>query len=385
MKSRIIKTYSSWLNEAVAQPAVAQGQPAQDGIAFIGVSCSASNLADASKFGFKKDIVYSITLPYLGQLKYLDDDGSKFGGPAATSKITINLDSTEKVAKPGDDILEINGKKIYEAGTIIMKKTDISGPLTIKASNNGLLALIRFGNALADMATRFKFGIGSCKNYTAKFTLGKAVAEADARGFTYYWAKPGTLGPSSNGLVSAVAIATLELLGLKDHIALTDQVFGSYYQWVAGKDAATASPIIADKIAKFVKTNRMIINEPVPNTSAALATITKASMNSLVQYDQRASKFRLTPEGIKRIKSAVDTIAAAITPTKPPVEFSDSADVFAGYSDIIKTGLMVKSNDADIASWFDKVQAKQTWSPAGQLPGGSDRVKASQGEGQVGR
>jgi len=383
MKSRIIKTYSNWLNEAIDQPA--QGQQTADGIAFIGASCSASNLADAAKFGFKKDIVYTITLPYIGQLIYLDTDGSKFGGPAATAKITINLDSTERVAKPGDDMLEINGKKIYETGTILMKKTEISGPLTIKASNNGMLALIRFGNALADMSTRFKFGIGLCKNYAVKFTLGKAVAEADARGFTYYWAKPGTLGGVGNGLISALSIATLEVLGLKDHIATTDGVFKSYYAWVAGKDSAAASTEITSKIAGFVKGNRMLTNEPLPDTTGAMATITKADMQALVQYDERNKKFKLKPEGAKRLTEAATKMVTAIMPVKPPVEFGDVADVFAGYGEVIKNGLMYKVNPYNLSYWFESVQSTHEWRSGGKSPGGAGTGGAKQGEGQVGR
>lgn len=383
MKSRIIKNYSNWLNEDQTQPAAAPAQPAADGIAFIAASASASNLADATKFGFKKDIVYTITMKDLGRLRFLDTDGSKFGGPSA--QITVNLDSTEKVAKPGDDMLEINGKKIYEAGTLLIKKAEMPGPITIKASNNGMLVLIRFGNALADMATRFKFYTGNCKNFAAKFTLGKAVAEADARGFTYYWAKPGTLGPTSNGLVSSVAIATLELLGLKDHIAVTDGVFGSYYKWVAGKDAAGASTEITNKIAGFVKGNRMVTNAPLPDTTAALATITRNDIDALVQYDERNNKFKLKPEGMKRIKEAIIKIATAIAPVKPPVDFGEANDVFAGYGDIIKTGLMTKAVDYNISTWFDSVQKEQEWISGGNAPGGSGQNKATQGEGQVGR
>jgi hypothetical protein len=396
MKSRIIKNYSNWLNEDLAQQAAVPAQPAADGIAFIAASASASNLADATKFGFKKDMVYTMTMRDLGMLRFLDTDGSKFGGPSTqnstnpqgqptAAKITINLDSTTKVAKPGDDMLEINGKKIYEAGTLLIKKAEMSGPITIKASNNGMLLLIRFGNALADMETKFKFYIGNCKNFAAKFTLGKAVAEADARGFTYYWAKPGTLSPTSNGLVSSVAIATLELLGLKDHIAVTDGVFGSYYKWVAGKDAAGASTEITNKIAGFVNRNRMVTNSPLPDTTSALATITKKDMDALVQYDDRKNKFKLKPEGTKRIKEAIIKIATAIAPVKPPVDFGDANDVFAGYGDIIKTGLMTKAVDYNISTWFENVQAKQDWISGGKAPGGSGQNKATQGEGQVGR
>jgi len=396
MKSRIIKTYSNWLNEAVEQQPAAQGQQAADGVAFISASCSASNLGDATKFGFKKDTIYTITLSYLGQLKYLDTDGSKFGGQSnqnsadpnvqpAAGKIKINLDSTEKVAKPGDDMLEINGKKIYETGTILIKKSEITGPITIKASNNGMLALIRFGNALADMTTRFKFGIGMCKNYAVKFTLGKAVAEADARGFTYYWAKPGTLGSISNGLISTVSIAALELLGLKDHIATTDGVFKGYYDWIAGKDSAAASTTAATKIAGFVKGNRMLVNDQMPDTSSALSKITKADMNALVQYDERNKKYKLKPEGTKRLIEAITQIATAIAPVKPPAEFAESTDVFAGYGDIIKNGLIAKATESGVSTWFDSVQLVHNWTSGSSSPGGAGTGGAKQGEGQVGR
>ena len=395
MKSRIIKDYSNWINEDLNQAPATVSQ-ATDGIAFIGASASASNLGDATKFGFKKDIVYTITMKDLGMLRFLDTDGSKFGGPSmqtstmpngqqAAARLTINLDSTEKVAKPGDDMLEINGKKIYETGTLLLKKPELGGQITIKASNNGMLLLIRFGNALADMATRFKFYMGNCKNFAAKFTLGKAVAEADARGFTYYWAKPGSLGPVGNSLITSLSITTLELLGLKDHIFTSDSTFNGYYAWTSGKDSASASNVIATKVAGFVKGNRMLTNDPLPDVSSALSKITNTDMNAIVQYDERNKKFKLRPEGITRIIAAANTIATAIAPVKPPVDFGEVNDVFAGYGDIIKTGLIAKANAENINNWFEKVQSAPNWIRGNAAPGGAGKGGATQGEGQVGR
>lgn len=392
MQSRIIKTYLNWLNEAAApaagtQPAAAN---AVDGIAFVGVSASASNLMDGTKFGFKKDIVYTITVPNLGVLRFLADDGDKFGGPNTKTdanpngRIQINLDSTEKTAKPGDDMLEIAGKKILESGDILLKKSELTGAVTIKASNNGMLLLLRFATALADMKERFVFYLGNCKNYAVKFTLGKPVAEADARGFTYYWTRPGALSGVSSTMCAILSIATLEQLGLQSSIATSDGVFNGYYSYVKGKDLSSTGTEIATKVAAFVKGNRTLTNEPLPDMTGLLAKVTKENYQTLVTGNPQTKKYKLTAEGTNTLVAAVNSLAAAIAPTKPPAAFAEAADVFSDYGTIVKNNLVTSANAGAVNNWFEKVQNVQNWIKGSSTKGGSGTGGQKQGEGEVG-
>lgn len=392
MKSRLIKTYSNWLAEAAEATTGAQPAASNEvnGIAFIAASASASNLADGAKFGIKKDIVYTITVPNLGILRFLTDDGNRFGGPNTKSeanpngRISINLDSTEKTAKPGDDMLEINGKKIMETGDLLIKKSELNGPVTIKASNNGILVLLRFSNALADMKTRFNFYIGNCKNFAVKFTLGRDIASADARGFMYYWTKPGALGGISSAIASSLSLATLELLGLQSSIATTDSVFKSHYAWVQGKDSATAANEITKKVAGFIKGNRTLVNDPLSDTSNVLAAITKPNQSKLVVGDPRTGKYKLTDAGLKTLEESFRTIVKAIAPVKPPAEFAEATDVFSDYGTIVTNNLLTKANSDGISHWFNLVQSVQNWKAGVPSPGDSGTGSAKQKEGQVG-
>jgi hypothetical protein len=387
MKNQLIKNYTSWINEAVEATALSTTAPAVDGIAFISASTSASNITDqlASNIGIKKDTVYTLTMQNIASLRFIDTDGSKFGGAQAQTRITINLDSTQKTAKPGDDMLEINGRKLLETGTIFLKKTDLTGPITITASNNGMLALVRFANSQADMATRFKFYLGNCQNFVLKFTLGNPVAEADARGFSYYWAKPNQLSPISNMIAASISVNLLNTLGLPDHIAQTDPVIGPYFtKFINGKDASTATNEIANGAAGFVKGNRMLVNNPIPDIGAAWTGLSAADLKTVVTYNESSKKFKLLPEGLKRLTAVFTKIAEAIAPTKSPVEFgNDGAAVFAGYTEIIKNGLLSKSSGLN--DWFDRVQSVQAWSGSSSSPGGGGTGGKKQGEGQVGR
>lgn len=394
MSSRLIKNYSNWLAEATAQPGQPTARPVAteevNGIALIAASASSSNVKDATKFGFKTDTVYTITVPSLGTLRLLADDGNRFGGPNTktaenpSGRVQINLDSTEKTAKPGDDLLEIAGKRIYETGDLLLKKTELTSPVTIKASNNGMLVLLRFAGALADMKTRFEFYLGNCKNYAVKFALGREISGPDARGYAYYWTRPGALGGISSSIAASVSIAALELLGLGSSIADSDEVFNSYHGWVRGKDSATSSTEIAGKIAKFITANRTLVNDPMPNTAGALAKITKADLQKLVTRDTKTNKYSLTQEGQRVLTDAATAIATAVTPSKPPAEFAGVADVFAEYSKIVRDSLLTKTNPTSIANWFSTVQGVQSWKTGAQAPGSTGTGGAKQGEGEVG-
>jgi len=389
MKNQLIKSYASWINEATEASPLSTTAPAVDGIAFISSSTSASNITDqlAANIGIKKDIVYTLTMQNIASLRFIDTDGSKFGGAEAKTRITINLDSTQKTAKPGDDMLEINGRKLLETGTIFLKKADLTGPITITASNNGMLALVRFANSQADMVTRFKFYLGNCQNFVLKFTLGNPVAEADARGFSYYWAKPGQLGSISNMIAAAISINLLNALGVPDHIAKNDPVAGDYFtRYVNGKDSAAATTAIANGAANFVKGKRMLVNNPIPDVGAAWTGLSSADFKILISYNEKSQKFKLLPEGVKRLTAVFTKIAEAVSPTKSPVEFgNDGAAVFAGYTDIIKNGLLSKASAYNLNEWFDRVQSVQTWTGAPNVPAGGGTGGKKQGEGQVGR
>jgi hypothetical protein len=389
MKSRIVKSYTGWVNEATEPTAPAAASQAVDGISFVSASASASNITDqlAATIGIKKDTVYTLTMNNIALLRFVDTDGSKFGGTNAQSRITINLDSTQKTAKPGDDVLEINGKKILETGTIFLKKTELTGQVTITAANNGMLTLVRFANALADMATRQKFYLGNCQNFVLKFALGNPKAEADSRGFSYYWAQPGKLNYISNAIAAGVSINLLNTLGLQDSIATSDPVFSTYFnQWVSGKDAAAATTAIAKGAAGFVKSRNMLINDQIPELGAAWTGLGSADFKTLVQYDERSKKFKLLPEGAKRLNVVFNKIAESIAPTKAPVNFgNEGTEVFTGYADIIKTGLATVARNNNITHWFDLVQQVHDWQKGSTTPAPGGSGGKNQGEGQVGR
>jgi hypothetical protein len=383
MKStRLIKQYSSWLNESLNEEAPAS-QPAIDAVTFISASSSASNLGPnlAAQMGVKVNTLYTIQLNTLSHLNFVFQDG-KFGGDQAKSR-GVTIDEGTAIAA-GQDILEIGGKKIVETGSIIFTKAELAGPITIKASNNGLLTLIRFGEGLYKMSSTYKNYLGGSVDWAAKFSMGGNVAEKDSRGFSFWFAKPGELNPDSSSIAMVLAMTMLKAAGFEDRIAVNDPVFSGWYKaMIAGKTPQDTIKAMTDRIALTLEKRMMLAQKPAGDASGAWNIPNPFNLVDPPE-DWTRSKVKLDPAGAKALEPIVDAIAKAVTPTAPPPGFgAESQAVFAAYSKIINTGLTSKRTS--VAYWFAAVQEIKDWQSGSARPGQTGQGTATQGEGQFGK
>ena len=382
MKTNLIKKYGEWLNEAAES--VTPAKPATDtpnGVTFISASSSASNVtpALAQKMGVEANKLYTIQLKSIGQLASIYNDG-RFGGDKAKTSGIVFDPAAATPTKPGEDILEINGKRITEAGSIIFTKAELAGkPVTIKASGNGLLNLLRMGEGIQVMYTTHKNSLVMSKDYAMRFAIGGNVAEKDSRGFSYWFAKPGQLEADSNLIAMVAAMALLKASGNENRISKKDPVVSGWYEaMIKGKDAKSSINAIAAHVSKNLTGRMMLTQNPPADTSAAW-TITDTK--PLMKIANEVAKIKLTDAGNAALKAIMAPVATAIAPIAPPPGFgTESQGVLDTYSQMIKTELAAKTP----GYWFMSCQEESQWSPAEQKPGASGTAKADQKEGQFG-
>lgn len=381
--ANLIKRYTQWVNEAESTTPKQTG-PAVDAVTFISASSSASNVtpALAAKMGVEANKLYTFQVRNLSLLTKIYLDGKYMGDQAKASGIVI--DPAQAVAtKPGEDILEINGKRITETGQLIITKAEATGPLTIKASNNGLLTLIRMGQALSDMGGRYKNYLGTSKEWSAKFSIGGDTKELDSRGFSFWYAKPGELEPDSNLICMIVGMAALKASGHENKIAINDIVNAGWYKSMI-KDKTPQDSIngIAKSLAGSLA-KRMMLTQNPPADIAAAWTIADYKPLMNVPQEWAKTKIRIADAGVKALGPIFDAVVNAVAPTTPPPGFgAESQAALTAYATMIKTGL--SSKKGLIGYWFESVQEVHQYGPAGARPGSSGTGSAAQGEGQFG-
>lgn len=385
--TKIIKDYTSWLNESVSEAestsTTTPSAETQGGVTFISATSSASNVAPAlaQKMGVEPNKLYTIQLNRIGQLNTIYLDG-KFGGDKAKAAGVIMDPAAAIATKAGEDILEINGKRIVETGAIIFTKAELAGqPLTIKASGNGLLTLLRMGEAISVMWGTHKNVLGYSKEWAIRFAIGGNVQEKDSRGFSYWFAKPGDLEGDSNAIALVTALAVLKASGNENRIAVTDFAVSNWYtSMIKGKDPKASINAVAKYMSTTLAKKMMLVQNPVADLSGAW---TINDYKPLLKIQNEVMKIRITEAGKAALAPIVTAVANAIAPTTPPPGFgAESQGVLKAYADMIKTGLGAKANQ--VGYWLETSQIESNWSPEKSQPGTTGTATAQQGEGQFG-
>ena len=370
MKHTIIKDFQGFLNEDAAQTLPATGQNLE-AIFLLSASTSSSNITTelATKLGVEKDKSYTITIPTIGRIKQISTEGKFNGAQSQTGQGTP--------VKAGQDILTINGKTINETGSITLTRADFpSGqPVSITASNNGFLCLMRLGGGFDVLVQKAGFGLNA-KNWAIKLTMGGSPTETDSRGFSFYYAKAGGLTPDSNGIASDLAITILNASGAADTIPQSDTVNYAALQRIQKMSPEQVISTAATGVSKSLVRKNMLAN--------ATPTVNMANLSQLFTGKLQGSgsqKRTLTPAGLTLAKAAMLDIATAIAPTQMPANWGQEAQaVFTDYANIIRDALSVGS----VAYWLDSAQRTHQYGTAGPAPGQTGQGTQQQKEGEFG-
>ena len=169
----IIESYNLLLNEEEGSN--------RDGVFYIKSGASSSKIGTdlAKKLGIESGYIYDIEISGLGVL-YFDENET-------LEKKGIKIEKKEKASS---DILKIGDKEIKDKGSIILTKEDVEklkkdGKLNIRAANNGLLVLRRFGGTqggLKSIWKNAKFALSQMSDYMVNFTLGGDPSDETSRG-----------------------------------------------------------------------------------------------------------------------------------------------------------------------------------------------------------
>ena len=369
--NKLLKTYEEFILESISSPTVDGGRSIT-AIAFLSASASETNITAklAQSMGVELNKKYTFTIR-MGLLSKLADEG-KFG----VSIPLINPVDTN----PGEDSLIINGKSIMEKGVITVTGTEIANnAVQITAAGNGLLVLLRMGTALREMRNTTNIGLGVCKNWAMKFSLGASVTEKDARGFSFWAADPSS---NMNSLASTIALAmslvSLKATGNEAAINTQDSVNNNLLQTLIG--ARTPEESVSNiRASAYNRLNQLhILTNPNPGDATATWKTLQANLGTLLR--KVGDKLTFTTEGLAKIKAVISDIINSMMPPTKPAGFGPEADpIFAEYVNFVKTAL----NNSNPNYFIATAQiARQSIQLAPDSPAKANQTKTAQGEGQ---
>ncbi len=381
----IIKNFKDW---SVLEATAASTSP----VFFASAKTSASNIQPdlAAGLGVKPDTLYTVTFPgkdlATALISAASREGSKFGKSLA-------IDAGSPV-KPGTDILEIGGQSLEETGTAVVSKAQAAGITSVKASNNGLLALMRLGKALAIVQNRLKISPSTSANWAVGLTLGGQVEAAGSRETSIWYAKlpteDGEIGLTDIGNTVSRVIALTALAGSKTAAGKSAEVFINqadpktrdlYEKYVKGQ----ADPI-ASVIDLAVKTmaGREILPNSAPSSQAAndlLKQFIAAQSANLVMPKREDQTVKLTSAGEAAFAKICDAAVNSVLPTAAPTDFPGvPADLISSYAGLVKLMFGARFNKPEN---FDWVQTAHQYTTSAPTVGSKGSVKSQKAEGEI--
>jgi hypothetical protein len=256
-----IMKFEQWLMEAVDQTAVVPAT--SGGVAICSAFSSESNIMAA----FAKELAggFETTKKYTFKLRTFDDV-INLNNSIQTAKVEPITDVTQ------NDILIINNKSIIEKGEITLIKADVPGMITITASNNGILTLVRLGKCITQMKEDGILNIASCKDWAVKLEIGNQVEDPLARGFKYWAAAQGFYAGTANGIATGALMLAARSAGMPESwLRTTDETGLTYYKtyvkpYEISKDYQGALNLLAKNMGDaLAKKNVIIADSPMVN------------------------------------------------------------------------------------------------------------------------
>jgi hypothetical protein len=359
---------------------------------FVSSGTSSSNVQAklAADLGCKPDILYTITFPgkdLLGALlSFYKRDGSKFGK-------SLKIDVGTQV-NPGTDMLEIGTQRIAETGNVMITLSQATGITSMKASNNGLLAIQRLAEGIAAVKDLLNAQPSAAANWALSLTLGGNIEDNSSRGYSVWYAKlPNAQGDQSltdlaktiatvtatailNGSKSKTGASAAAFLNLKD-----SQINADYTMYVKGK----ADPL-AELMPTMVKVlrNRKILSNPTASSQAASGLLAKFIADQAVnlKFPTGSSQFiTLTSAGVDAFAKICEAVINSVLPVTGPANFPNvPADLILSYSGLVK---LMFGGRFKTAEYFDWVQQAHTYTNSTAKTGTTGAASSQKAEGEI--
>lgn len=211
-----IKDFSSFINESF----LLEKSLSQNGVSVFVIKAGASKTSLTptlqKKLGVNGSTIYSVTLDNLGRLYNLWDytfETNKKWNSLLTNKLTgVNFKTSGK--SKVKDYFKINGFEIKDSGEFTIKKSDLSGPISIEVSGNGILVLTRLCHAIFEIVEKSAGNIGNDflqknENWEIQIVLGGDPKTGENRGYRYFYYTPGYLTPFRNIISHLISVSSL--------------------------------------------------------------------------------------------------------------------------------------------------------------------------------
>jgi hypothetical protein len=381
----VIKNFKEW---SLLEAAAAATGP----VFFLSAATSASNVGPdlAANLGVKPDTLYTITFPGKDILTALQTfasrEGTKFGK-------TMVIDAGTPTAK-GQDVLEIGGTRIEEAGSAVFTKSQTPSITTIKASNNGLLVLARLAGGLDFLQKTRAITPASAADWAISLNLGGQVNVDESRGYTAWYAKlpsdSNEIGLTDIGNTIARVVSQAILKGSKlptgqsaeafinQQDPKNKEIFDLYI-----KDSADPIGSVSAMAVKAMM-NREILPNSEFNSQAANALLQKfinGATTNLIFPKRDDQLVMLTPAGETAFAQICETAVNSILPTSAPAGFKAvPSELISSYSGLVKQMFGTRFKTKDNFNWVQKIHQYAAAKPG---VGSTGSVKKQQAEGEI--
>jgi hypothetical protein len=318
----------------------------------------------ATELGVEKDAIYQIDMNSIGYILDITGGipegtkGANWASLIQTPKFGYTIKKVGKTAKPGLDVLTINGNPVIPGPDgLLISPSDFKegGKNTISAANNGILALTRLSRAMnAALRTSTlkggKISTGLSKDWSIQLSIGGNQQSTESRGYKYFYAVPGSFGPARNTILNSIAVAAVRAYynkGEKLSITFPDYTKQPQSWWTDKICKATEGKSSREEIVNLeITTLNEIIdlirnmllkeNNLVNQTPIDISNEWKGFTSNIDSYmtktgDPKAGKFimSLTPSGVKAVSDLMKSIANKISDTTMPSDIEMTQSVLA--------------------------------------------------------
>jgi len=361
----IIKSFKAFINESIINEAAGEDNKS---IVFLSGRASSTRLGEdvAKQLGIKKDVIYTVELPSFGSLAFI---ANKESGPAGNFTLGAEKNNKIKITDTGKksvgkDVLIVNGKGIKDGkGTILFEKEEVLGKsLTITASNNGFLAMVRLGSAMLQCAAKSKemvkpSGLSwfNATNSSIELGLGGNPKEESSREGLFTYAITNSYTPTYNVIKHMISICIAKSAApanQPDELTFLDYKDDS---WTAELLKRTKGVTDREEIYKIagkylddsiniartirIKTNDLINDQEIKASDLwfdYVSNIKKYTSKKRVGSGEKAREIvTLTPEGSTEAIKLHNGLAKRLAPSKLPAPFKASENLLKTAKEIV--------------------------------------------------
>jgi hypothetical protein len=409
--------FSEFLNESLFINEDKGQQVQKNGVVVFKASASKTTVTPklATELGIEKDAIYQIDLDTIGRINDITagipkgEKGTNWASLIQKPKYGYTIKKVGKTAKPGLDVLTINGNEVKPGSEgIIITSSNFKegGKNTITAANNGVLALTRLSRAMNDaletaILKKSKISTGLAKDWSVQISIGGNPESSESRGYKYFYVIPGSFNSTRNTILRSIAVAAVRLYynkGEKLSITFPDYTKKPQAWWTAKICNATSKAEKREEISDIeikvlneiinmirnflLRDNYLVSQTPIDISKEWKDFTSKIDSYMTKESNVKQEKFimSLTPSGVKAFSDLMKVIAENLSNIKMPNDIKMPQSVLDSLISETKSELL-RFNNSDINLSIKDAQTLNDYGPSSQLISITGSSSVNQGEG----